>query len=434
MSKKWWIFGLLMFIIGLLHTVSPFICNMGGNSKCMALLSIPTLVFNYIGLKWVNIGHPPSSLIMTPIFYVVIWFLIYFARKLLKKINLKKRLIFVLLTFLFVAVLPIVLGYNVDPPENVHQHITNESAKVWTLIPPEMKQHLKTPLNQNLDSDNFQNGEDIITGSGEEDRPEANAVLHFFQPDNPYGGIGQYNDGIFVFESSYTRALNIWTQNVIPSYLKGNVEESYYYLGRVVHLLEDASQPSHVHLDPHNPSFGGTSIIETWTGTNFNQYNGTNYAEKQYNYEDLIDGFNWINVDPTGSSSKLNIGLFRLFWYTAQKSQYWASDDRPANYTYVELDGDVAITTGILNVLPTAIIHNEQQVYTRNASNTQQLGRFDKFVQYNNQRWAFNYVTSGESFTNMQNISNIFFVLEMQGLTPVQIETLVAQFINQTKN
>ena len=98
-----------------------------------------------------------------------------------------------------------------------------------------------------------------------------------------------------------------------------------------------------------------------------------------------------------------------------------------------ETEGDAAITQGILNSLPTAVIHPEQQVYTRSAAGTQQLGRFDRIAIFNNQRWAFNYITSGESFTNMNNISTNFYVLELTDLFASDITARVAALISGTK-
>ena len=101
-----------------------------------------------------------------------------------------------------------------------------------------------------------------------------------------------------------------------------------------------------------------------------------------------------------------------------------------------ETEGDTAIQQGILNTLPNAIINNEQQLYTRHSNNTQQLGRFDKlaFNSTLNKRWAINYITSGESFTNMANLSKSLFILEMTDLSSNQITQRVEQFINGTKN
>ena len=121
-------------------------------------------------------------------------------------------------------------------------------------------------------------------------------------------------------------------------------------------------------------------------------------------------------------------------------SEYSVAAERPVfiiRYTLPaanESEGDAAITQGILNILPNATIYSEQQAYTRNATGVQQLGRFDRFAVFGSQRWAFNYITAGESFTNMSNLSQTFFVLEITDLTTSQITQQVEQFINGTKS
>ena len=206
----------------------------------------------------------------------------------------KKLLIISILIFWLVSSLT--FSYTVEVNEEVHQHLTNESQNVWKSIPIEIKNHLKNKIQTNINpflsvTSDFNLGDDTITASAEEDirsRPKN----HFWQPDTPE--IGFYNDGINTRknplasfqnqDSSYTTAKNLWTAKVIPLYLKGNINESYYWLGRIAHLLEDASQPSHVHLDCHPDSSAigylceGTSggdngaddsVLEQYTGNNF---------------------------------------------------------------------------------------------------------------------------------------------------------------------
>src|SRR3989338_4952486 len=247
-----------------------------------------------------------------------------------------------------------IYAYKMTPPDNVtHQHITNESKEIWDSIPYEIRIHIDNPINQNLDVSgeaDYDDGDDVITGSGEEDRAEDVVALtvifgnHFWQPDNPntisMAGNDDYNDGLntpLPQDSSYRRALEFWTINVIPNYLNGNINESYYWLGRVAHLLEDATQPSHVLLDPHPIS----SILEDYTGnvSVYSMYDGKAYQNLTYNYENLIDNFSWSTVQPTRAPDQWHIELFRLFWYTAQKTQYWASDDENGNRHYVALNG-----------------------------------------------------------------------------------------------
>ncbi|MBI1935063.1 hypothetical protein HYS31_01355 [Candidatus Woesearchaeota archaeon] len=91
-----------------------------------------------------------------------------------------------------------VISYEIDPiPENTtHQHITNESQKVWLLIPYEIKTYLRNPINRDTNDNDFNVGDDIIDGSREEDRPflQLRFFRHFWQPDNPQ--VGFYNDGL----------------------------------------------------------------------------------------------------------------------------------------------------------------------------------------------------------------------------------------------
>ncbi len=218
--------------------------------------------------------------------------------------------------------------------KEVHQHITNESQVVWSLIPYEIKQHLKNPINTNTNThssvrQDYDIGDDITTGSAEEDIL-ARPLTHFWEADNPEGGI--YQDGLGAQTSSYLRARSYFKTKVIPLYLKGDIDEAYYWLGRVAHLLEDATVPAHVHLDEH-PIFDS---LEDYTGANFSFYNGSMYAGRQYYYESLpnLESFNWNNVDAR-TDYKQYIELFRLFWFAAQRAQYFASNDEPGNDSYV---------------------------------------------------------------------------------------------------
>lgn len=277
-------------------------------------------------------------------------------------------LIVYLVTFLLLSSLT--TAYTITPDKEVHQHLAKEGGEVWPLIPYEIKDHLNGSVSTNtnwydFDEVYYDNGDGIINGSAEEDVPVSRAFEHFFQVDNPQGG--EYNDGLNIWysnrDSSYRKAVRYWNDYVIPLYLSGKIDESYYWLGRVAHLLEDAAQPSHLHLDCHvgNPGInwiaacGGSSgdggaddsVLEEYTGNNFqtlqqgSNWHGNNFTSKQYNYENLpnMDGFNWAEVEPTDATAKRNIELFRLFWYTAQKTQYFASDDFDGNSVYYTTDG-----------------------------------------------------------------------------------------------
>lgn len=99
-----------------------------------------------------------------------------------------------------------------------------------------------------------------------------------------------------------------------------------------------------------------------------------------------------------------------------------------------ESSGRTVIEEGIHAALGNSTrIYTDQQIYIRNASNYQQLSRFDKVVKFGSQRWAFNYITGVETLTNMPGLGNIFYVLEMQNRTSANISASVKNYILQTK-
>ena len=259
----------------------------------------------------------------------------------------KYKLIFMIVFVLLVA--SSINAYKVDPPNQVvHQYITNESGDVWKLLPYEMRSNLKNLPNSTIDATgDYDWGDDIIIGSGEEDKPSTLSLGHFWNPDDPRGG--NYSAGLSYgvsFESSYERARRYWISKVIPNYILGKEEKAYYWLGHIVHLLEDATVPAHVHLDIH-PGGSNSDNVEEFTvltndyynsgsNPNYKHFKGTALQNKYYKYENLIPGFNWNEVDARHLDT---LELFRLFWYTAQKTQNFSSNDEPGNSHYVTLTG-----------------------------------------------------------------------------------------------
>lgn len=79
------------------------------------------------------------------------------------------------------------------------------------------------------------------------------------------------------------------------------------------------------------------------------------------------------------------------------------------------------------------LIYTNQQVYSVNSTNSQVLGAFDKFIVWNNKRWAFNYVNSSESFTGMFNLTPVLYVFETTSTTPSALRLSVEKMINSTK-
>ena len=100
-----------------------------------------------------------------------------------------------------------------------------------------------------------------------------------------------------------------------------------------------------------------------------------------------------------------------------------------------ESDARSAIIQGIQqsSIEPSPLTYTDMQIYVRTSNNTQNLGTFDKVAIYGNQRWAFNYVTSGESFTNLTSLGQTLNIWENQSLTSSEIITHVSTLINATK-
>lgn len=275
--------------------------------------------------------------------------------KMFKKLKIITGLIYL------ITLASLVYGYKVEDPAVVHQHISKEASEVWGLMPYEVKENLNNSIYTDITDlwfwdFGYNNGDDIIDGSGEEDKAwclfsgasSCPYYHHFFDPDDPNAkwdfDPADYNHGwenLPTAQSSYRKALEYWETKVIPLYLKGEKEKSYYWLGRIAHLLEDATVPAHVHDDTHfdgtPEGLPGDDSLEVYTGDNWSNYDGSDYSGGQYDYDALpnMAGFDWSSVEP---SNKQNIELFRLFWYTAQKTQYFASDDEDGNSNYTDLD------------------------------------------------------------------------------------------------
>lgn len=267
----------------------------------------------------------------------------------------------------------------------VHQYIAWEAGNAWKQIPDEMRQYLF--LDEDRDNIIYQllspmcyapGGSivyNIITGSGDEDqvrnpirtinysvgcadiKEEENCtgfglngfVEHFWDPDKPKSdgfNCGQmggwYNEGLRDialsqpnneehWDSNYRLAQFYWDHLVLPLYKNGDKAMAYYYLGRIVHLLTDLTVPAHVHNDAHAFGYGYDSLeefIADWGEVQ--KYKGKNFTAAFYRYEELDieiskakSDFKWSDIH----DQKNPPNLFKLFWYVAQKTQYFASDN-----------------------------------------------------------------------------------------------------------
>ncbi len=109
--------------------------------------------------------------------------------------------------------------------------------------------------------------------------------------------------------------------------------------------------------------------------------------------------------------------------------------------TTTESDGDKAIMAGIASsVIGGSNIpenYTSQQIYAAYMNGTQKPGRFDVVAVSGNQRWAFNYVTTGDPTSNLTHIGNIepsLYIWETD--TPKSTNDItneVKNFIDSTK-
>ncbi len=98
-----------------------------------------------------------------------------------------------------------------------------------------------------------------------------------------------------------------------------------------------------------------------------------------------------------------------------------------------ETEARQAIAEGITGAIPAAAITTDQQIYIVDQAGQHSLGRFDKTTVSGSQRWAFNYLTGSETFTNIASLLNIVNIWEAQLLTYNGIVQQVTEFIGQTK-
>ncbi|MBS3100826.1 hypothetical protein J4204_01710 [Candidatus Woesearchaeota archaeon] len=102
--------------------------------------------------------------------------------------------------------------------------------------------------------------------------------------------------------------------------------------------------------------------------------------------------------------------------------------------TGLETSGDATIGAGIQNALLSGYTnYTEVQIYTRNLSNGQVKGTFDRMAKKGSKAWAFNFVSKGEQHVNMFNLTPVLYVLEMSNITSTNITKTIELMINATK-
>jgi len=203
--------------------------------------------------------------------------------------------------------------HAVNPP--VHQWLVYQAKYLWSN--PEILSNLPSTWSSDVDLlDNYE----ITYGARMEDDEidpglwqclEHPFCNHFWGPDaGPDAGLFY----VIQWVSNYRRAQTLWDTKVIPYYNSGDKAESYYWLGRVAHLLGDASVPAHMHLDVHLGSYDHDSY-EVYMADTTENSNG-NYRQ-------------WsASGNPTAEDT-----LYDLFYDMAEISDNYDSNDASGEYS-----------------------------------------------------------------------------------------------------
>lgn len=116
--------------------------------------------------------------------------------------------------------------------------------------------------------------EDDLILDGDTDPTTVRLFRHFYNPID-HAGLSVEPFGSFLNSYLWGGADNQqnawgWT-DAFGYYAAGDVEEAYFALGHVVHLLSDLTVPAHVHLDAHGPP-SGDDYEDYCAGMTVNQY------------------------------------------------------------------------------------------------------------------------------------------------------------------
>ncbi|MCD4759279.1 DNRLRE domain-containing protein [archaeon] len=229
----------------------------------------------------------------------------------------------------------------------------------------------------------------------------------------------------FMFNTSTIADDAILSLASIKFYAQGYVASRDYTPTYNVHYYSNMSYFGD--LDCNDKAFTGEGTKD-WGGTtgakthfvNVSNINVTGYT----NYR-LLDG--WTPTTP------------QYAYIVVRTSEYTGTTSDPQLLIQYEIPEDnetlarEAIEEGINNsILSSPEIGTDQQIYIRYLDNEQVIGSFDKFTESGNQTWVFNYITDGESYTNITSLRNIVNIWENSSLSYEGIVNQVESFINTT--
>ena len=137
-----------------------------------------------------------------------------------------------------------------DVSTPVHQWIAKEAAALYDnqFEGTELPSYLGTIEHSGDDGRVFgtNDGDDILEGTYEEDTPLI-WMNHFVA-----GGDGdELYTGLWGWDSAYERAQQLWGTKITSTAFNSDRALTYYWLGRIAHLIADMTTPTHTHNDTH---------------------------------------------------------------------------------------------------------------------------------------------------------------------------------------
>jgi hypothetical protein len=232
-----------------------------------------------------------------------------------------------------------ILSYSYDNI-NVHPYIAEQAFLVWPNdTSHEIYQYLGFGL-RDSECDPFDvlcpaiqctyagDGTKITEGAKEEDDYDPvsqqckiflyGLLHHFYEPDypEPNNGLSLNSRGAL----SQVQDSDLYWDTAINTY-PVNKGLAYWYLGRIAHLLADASVPAHVHNDSHLPLNGDSYEKYMKAEAHYIQWDYTKVSAIEA--EDSVKNYNTID---------------ELFFNLAQRAQYFPSDEVNGNTSNLNID------------------------------------------------------------------------------------------------
>jgi hypothetical protein len=228
-----------------------------------------------------------------------------------------------------------------------------------------------------------------------------------------------------------------WSLESIPDYgVISNVTFSVFFESVTTNVINITNMEKNSSQYTNSLSGNGNFYSDILNGTVYSNYSvSSNTTNLFVNFTFNQQGINDLNLAFNGTK-RFNFGI-----HSDNSNDTISARDNSnsSRRPYMLITYDIsnssayeAIEEGITNILPGNLILSNQQIYLVSQNGQHSLGRFDKATTKNNQTWAFNYISSGESEINMSSLFNILNIWKNSSLNTSEITSQVEVFINNT--